>query len=242
MLTRRRAIPRVEVEEDEPSPDARATLEVFRDVATPVMASDARGRVVFWNPAAEKLLARSAAVALGRRCGQVVGARDVFGNRYCTDDCPLLGMARRNEPVRPFEWRVAGAPEGQTRRARVQVLRLPGSAPGDYVLVHLIEPLDEDAHLREVLSILSASAAPGAPAPVAPLAPPPLTRREQEVLAGIASGLQNKEIAVRLGISLATVRNHVHAILEKLQVHSKLEALSLAVREGWVRPTPEAKA
>ena len=39
---------------------------------------------------------------------------------------------------------------------------------------------------------------------------------------------------MELGISVATTRNHVHNILEKLEVHSKLEAVSLAFREGWV--------
>jgi DNA-binding NarL/FixJ family response regulator len=50
----------------------------------------------------------------------------------------------------------------------------------------------------------------------------------------MAEGLQNKEIAQRLEISVATVRNHVHNLLEKLGVHSKLEAISLAYRAGWV--------
>jgi DNA-binding CsgD family transcriptional regulator len=61
-----------------------------------------------------------------------------------------------------------------------------------------------------------------------------LTPRETEVFAWVAAGLQNKEIAQELGISLATVRNHVHNILEKVEVHSKLEAVSLAFRRGWM--------
>jgi DNA-binding NarL/FixJ family response regulator len=61
-----------------------------------------------------------------------------------------------------------------------------------------------------------------------------LTRRETEILRHVAAGLQNKEVAHRLGLSLATVRNHVHNILDKLGVHSKLEAVSLAFRNGWV--------
>jgi DNA-binding NarL/FixJ family response regulator len=65
---------------------------------------------------------------------------------------------------------------------------------------------------------------------------PPLTQREKEILSWVAAGLQNKEIADRLDISLATVRNHIHNILEKLEVHSKLEALSLAFRNGWITP------
>ena len=49
-----------------------------------------------------------------------------------------------------------------------------------------------------------------------PPAPERLTRREREVVALIGEGLSNKEIARRLQIELATVKNHVHNILEKL--------------------------
>lgn len=59
-----------------------------------------------------------------------------------------------------------------------------------------------------------------------------LTAREVEVLALVGEGLGNAVIAERLGLSVHTVRNHVANILAKLDVHSKLEALSLAVREG----------
>jgi DNA-binding NarL/FixJ family response regulator len=51
-----------------------------------------------------------------------------------------------------------------------------------------------------------------------------LTRREQEVLRLIQAGLPNKLIAQRLQIALPTVKNHVHNILEKLQVRSRGEA------------------
>jgi two-component system nitrate/nitrite response regulator NarL len=67
-----------------------------------------------------------------------------------------------------------------------------------------------------------------------PLAGPPLTPREKEILFHVAAGLQNKEVARDLGLSPATVRNHVHNILVKLGVHSKLEAVSLSFRNGWI--------
>jgi len=246
MPTSRRGLGSAGAIEDDDEDDGRSVLQAFRDTPTAVLASDERGRLVFWNHAAEKLLERSSGAVLGRRCGETLQARDVFGNRYCGEDCPVLDMSRRNEPVRSFEWQIAGAAGDRPRKARVQILRVPGSGPGEYTLVHLLEPVDEEARLREVLSVLSARAAGegGIAAPKAAwsAAPaPPLTPREQDVLAGIASGRQNKEIAVELGISPATVRNHVHAILEKLQVHSKLEALSLAVSRGWVGPSPGAK-
>jgi two-component system nitrate/nitrite response regulator NarL len=52
----------------------------------------------------------------------------------------------------------------------------------------------------------------------------PLTVREAEILTLIDRGLSNKEIAVKLGIELPTVKNHVHNLLAKLRVHRRAEA------------------
>jgi two-component system, NarL family, nitrate/nitrite response regulator NarL len=57
-----------------------------------------------------------------------------------------------------------------------------------------------------------------------------LTDREREVLALLVEGLPGEAIARRLGVSRNTVRTHVQNILSKLQVHSRLEAATLAVR------------
>ena len=54
-----------------------------------------------------------------------------------------------------------------------------------------------------------------------------LTTREREILALIDRGLANKEIALRLNLGLATVKVHVHNILEKLAVRSRTEAAAL---------------
>jgi two-component system, NarL family, nitrate/nitrite response regulator NarL len=58
----------------------------------------------------------------------------------------------------------------------------------------------------------------------APTTSPALTVRELETMRLVDRGLSNKEIAQRLGIEVATVKNHVHNILEKLQVHRRGEA------------------
>jgi DNA-binding NarL/FixJ family response regulator len=59
-----------------------------------------------------------------------------------------------------------------------------------------------------------------------------LTEREREVLALVAEGLSNAAIAERLVVSVHTVRNHIASLSGKLGAHSKLEALSIAVRRG----------
>jgi DNA-binding NarL/FixJ family response regulator len=76
-----------------------------------------------------------------------------------------------------------------------------------------------------------------APAPVTPL-----TARELEVLRELSLGHDNEAVAKALRMSPNTVRTHVQNILSKLDVHSKLEAVSRAIREGWIRIPQEPAA
>ena len=61
-----------------------------------------------------------------------------------------------------------------------------------------------------------------------PLSSVKLTARELEIINQIAAGLSNKEIARRLAIEAQTVKNHIHNILDKLQLHNRLEAVEYA--------------
>jgi len=226
-----------------------AALDLLRAGATAAVASDMSGHVVMWNSGAERLLGRPENQALGRRCHDLLAGRDVFGNRFCHEDCAVRVMCRKGEPVQGFELHLDS--RRPTVAVHVSTVRIPGLHPDLDTLVHLLEPIDPTARLSRELARLGAPPAAGAsPAPSGD-GKAPLSRRERDVLEWMAEGLQNKEIAQRLDISLATVRNHVHNLLEKLEVHSKLEAISLAYRAGWVRgrsplaaapPSPQATA
>jgi two-component system nitrate/nitrite response regulator NarL len=61
-----------------------------------------------------------------------------------------------------------------------------------------------------------------------------LTQRERQCLAMLADGHSTAAMAQRLGVSAATVRTHVQAVLTKLGVHSRLQAASLAVLNSLV--------
>jgi DNA-binding NarL/FixJ family response regulator len=65
---------------------------------------------------------------------------------------------------------------------------------------------------------------------------PVLTAREREVLRCVADGCMDREIGVRLSISLSTVKTHVRNILSKLHATSRHQAALLAMREGLIRP------
>ena len=61
-----------------------------------------------------------------------------------------------------------------------------------------------------------------------------LTAREREVLGLLTNGLSQKQLANRMGISVKTAGTHVQNLLAKLGLHSRLEAVALAVRAGAV--------
>jgi DNA-binding NarL/FixJ family response regulator len=105
--------------------------------------------------------------------------------------------------------------------------------------------VDKHGGLREVVDAVRAahrgdvtvpvwptSSANGTGGPEAP--PTNLTKRELEVLGLLAQGLSSAALSEQLSITLNTVRNHVQRILDKLGVHSKLEAVTASLRSGVV--------
>ena len=214
-------------------------LDLLATGHPPAFATDSRDRIVFCNSGAAEILGRRADELLGRRCHDAIAGRDVFGNRFCYAHCPVRASLRAQEDLSGFDLDVSANGCG-TRSVNVTILRIPSVRPDLFTLVHLLQPIAPASRLAwlqaNMAGSLPATAAPGRP-PAAAIEgpePPPLTQREREVLQHIAAGLQNKEVAARMRLSTATVRNHVHHILDKLQVHSKLEAVSLAFQRGWV--------
>ncbi|MBB6627761.1 response regulator transcription factor [Nocardioides sp. KIGAM211] len=134
-------------------------------------------------------------------------------------------------------------------RPSLRIVMLTASA-ADHVLVSAIEAgasgfVSKTRSLNEVTAAVRAAASGEAvisPEMLARLLPrlhrggrsrhEELTEREREVLDLVADGLTNSAIAERLVVSVHTVRNHIANLSAKLGAHSKLEALSIAVREG----------
>ncbi len=107
-----------------------------------------------------------------------------------------------------------------TRRRVAALLR----ADGEVALVGAAEDADVVVSERVVSTAAPAAVAQGGA----------LTARELEVLRLVARGLSNKEIAADLRITTHTVKYHLAAVLEKLGVRSRTEAVSLGVRTGLV--------
>ncbi|MBK5254415.1 MAG: hypothetical protein JJE39_00125 [Vicinamibacteria bacterium] len=246
-----------------PSVDAKASsrrssppdlLDLLSSGEPPAFANDQNHRIIFWNKGAERVMDRTAAQALGRLCHEIFCGRDPFGNRFCGESCAVGATLKRHETMKRFE--ITTGDRSHSKLLGVTVLEIPDSRPGFFTAVHILDDVDEKSRLARELARLRETYGPvthPGPAPdgSVPITIQPsrasssqladidagvaeqLSDREMDVLRAIASGQANKDIANSLHISVATTRNHVQHILKKLDVHSKLEAVALAFRNGW---------
>ncbi|GAA4062865.1 DNA-binding NarL/FixJ family response regulator [Nonomuraea soli] len=114
----------------------------------------------------------------------------------------------------------------------VQLDEVPDAVRGVHEGQSLINPAMAAKLINEFASMSRKEAERPPQLPV-----PRLTEREMEVLRLVAKGMNNREIAKQLFISENTVKNHVRNILDKLQLHSRMEAVVYAVRERMLEIT-----
>jgi len=209
-------------------------MEVITRSDAAAFATDEKGCITIWNQGAQTLLGYPAVRVLGKACHEVLCGLDVFGNRFCDHACALICMVERHETVRHFELDVR-AESGDMVPTSFSIVVLPGPRPPQYTVIHFMEKVDRQQEVSSLVRrILTEQHAPPVARPAIDEAPsrpsPNLTSREVEVLRLLAEGTSTQDIASSLFISVPTTRNHVQSILRKLDVHSKLEAVSLALR------------
>jgi len=214
-----------------PTEDA---LDLIAGSETAAFAMDRNEKIIYWNTAAEKLLGWTADEVLGKACYLVLAGRDPFGNLYCMRDCAIVRTAVDGASVEPFIMEV-NRRRGGTQKVKVRVVSLPAGGKTVSCLMHLVERGDP-AELERLVLTLRSAARPAAesskPDPV--LSVSPLTVREREIVVLLSNGYAALNIAAKLNLSHATVRNHIQNILRKLEVHSQVEAIAVAFRRGWI--------
>ncbi len=197
----------------------------------PVFVTDRHNRIVFWNQSAERILGFSASEVVGRPCAAGLEGCDAYGNRYCSETCPVTSMAARGETVNHFGLRLKGR-DGNVVTVDVTILNLGARTPGDFYLAHILR-----TDRIELPSFLESEPPAPPPSPYTTSRESPdvrarrLSAREVEVLGMLAAGRSTPEIATALHISNLTARNHIQNILYKLEVHSKSEAVAFAFQK-----------
>lgn len=167
-----------------------------------------------------------------RRVGLPVGDPERLAEPYRLEISGDVGGAARWWMQRdcPYDAALALAESGEAGALReaLDVLRGLGARPAAGIVARRLRALGE----RGV---------PRGPRPATSANPAGLTERERQVVALLAGGLTNSDIATELVVSARTVDHHVAAILRKLSVPSRAEAIIEAVRLGLANPSSGAR-
>ncbi len=187
------------------------------------------GRIVGWSAEAADAFGRATAEVLGSRCSALMAGRDLNGNVFCSEHCPVMVMALRGEEPHPtpLVFRIAERPE-QVFELSITLLRGTERNPK---ILHRLVPVGGTGGREPAESLSRPPAKSAAPGSVAPAV---LTSRELEILRVLSTGMTAEEAAQKLGISVATVRAHLRAIHAKLKVSNRASAVALAIRQGWL--------
>ncbi len=204
-----------------------ALLETVGRTSDAMVAIDGHLRIVAWNQAATTLLGYSADEALGQPCHEILCWRNRCGDVVCDKSCPSALRGDPDEVVETCE--VLGrSATGETLWLSASTIVPPVELRDQCRLVHLVREIALPPELERVIVERLKGWSPAGAAPPAPLNV--LTERERDVLRLLTEGLDGAAIAEALFVSPATVRNHIQHILTKLDVHSRAEAVALALR------------
>jgi PAS domain S-box-containing protein len=208
-------------------------LETTADSAFAV--SDA-GEICYWNRAAEGLFGYRTADVVGKCCHEVLNGHGVLGAPVCIGRCSVQQQAATGRQVRDFDLEVNTGTGGRVW-VNVSTLFFHDVRRGQRLIVHLARDISERKRKEELLArfvnqareVATAADAVDHAAPVSPL-----SEQEAKLLRLFASGKNSAEIARTLGITLPTLRNHLHSINEKLRTHNRLEAVMHAMKRGLI--------
>jgi DNA-binding CsgD family transcriptional regulator len=209
-------------------------VKLVEKADSPAVATDASNRLIIWNEAAEELLALSERGAEeGVDVFELIEARDSFGNRLPSGEVAFLNMAHQGEPVNGFELTGVDASGDRIRLSVLPVVTLSDSREASQIL-YFLRPMYRrrraDEAIERILSDpVQAMSRLGGGKKESDI---DLTKRQAEILIHLAEGLSNAEIARALNISVNTVRTHVQSLLDRLEAHSRVEAVAKAFREG----------
>lgn len=217
-------------------------MTMFSDMArhslNALFTIDRDQRVTFWNHSCEELTGISAGEAIGRPCHEVLKGQDPSGRPFCGPNCPVAELSNGGPSPSTFSIRISAGEAGRVQ-LNVGTMLVPSDVGGEWVVVHFMQrghckssavslTRDDPGNNIEGNShqqVMSGNSSVGLAL---------LTEREREILCLVAYGQTTDVISQRLHISATTVRNHIQRLMAKLNVHSRVEAVSCAHRNQLV--------
>ncbi len=204
-----------------------ALLEGTADAAFVV---DEEGRIRSWNASAARLFGYNCSEVLNQPCYALLEGRGGAGCNASRGERPCAADGCHS-PAFDLEVRVQS---GRRIWVNISTLVYHDERHDRRLVVHLAREItvrkNSEEFVRQVMSLsrrLLNGDAPGE-------AGVRLSEQERRILRSFAGGRNSAEIARDLGISLQTLRNHLHRINQKLGTHNRLEAVMQAMQAGLI--------
>lgn len=202
--------------------------QLFEQSTDAVFGIDLHRRIRFWNHGCERLLGHSGEDVCGARCYEVLQGTDLQGNPHCGPECPIPRVVADEPLVGDFDL-VVSRGDGDTALVNIGTCYTPSALRrenDDIAVFHGLRQIRPQRILQRMVADSGEDATHRNRYD--------LTPREVEILGHASSGLKTTTIAQRLFISSQTVRNHFKNIYPKLGVHTRSEAVAVALRRGLV--------
>lgn len=213
--------------------------ELFRfleNTADAVFSVDRQGLIRSWNHSAEKLFGYPAHEVLDKPCGPLFQGRGPLGALICGETCTVRECVLARREVANYDMEVKKR-SGHRVWINVSILLYHDDRTGRKLVIHLVRDVSRRKkmeHLARRVVELSQqiSVLPQQNGPLPPV--PPLSEQEKRILRLLAEGKGPGPAAEELGITIRTLRNHLHHANQKLRTHSRLEAVVHATRRGLI--------
>lgn len=192
--------------------------------------------ICFWNKSASKLFGYSESDVLNRTCCEVLDGFGTLGTQVCTGGCSVQRYAAQHLEIPDFDLQVKTS-SGARLWVNVSTIVFEETRRNRRLIVHLARDVSHRKKNEELLAkvqeisqqLAAASGEVDGKAPVIAL-----SEQERRILRLFAKAKNSAEIARELGITLPTLRNHLHSINEKLRTHNRLEAVMHAMQRGLI--------
>ena len=213
-------------------------FELLEQTADAAFCVDEQGAICSWNAAARKLFGYSSAEAIGKSCSRLLQSRGVLGAQVCTPEFYAQQTVSDGGTIPNFDLEVT-VHSGRRIWVDLSTLIFKDGRTHPRLIVQMARDITERKQKEELLHsmlyiskqivTMSDGNGIGHPAPV-----PSLSEQERSILRQFSDGKTSAEIAQVLGITLQTLRNHLHRINEKLGTHSRLQAVMYAVHRKLI--------
>jgi DNA-binding CsgD family transcriptional regulator len=195
-----------------------------------------QGEICSWNRSAEELFGYQRSDVLTRTCHEVLDGRGALGTQVCSGGCTASFCAAQHGKIPDFDLNVSTS-RGNRLWVNISTIVFDEPRRNRRLIVHLARDISHRKKNEELLAKMvdlskELAATSGHIDGIEPA--PPLSEQEQKILRLFAKAKNSADIARYLGITLPTLRNHLHSINEKLRTHNRLEAVMHAMQRGLI--------